>query len=350
VILPRPHTPPSRIAARWLPALGGLLAALGVACVAAGAERLIAEVVRPPVAAARGLPEDNLGAAGDGLAAGGSGDAACGEGAAARGGSCSATAATTQPPAAAPRNPSPEANARPERPGAAAGCWGTGSGRGTRSESAHLSDLRLCPDLRHALAAMAATQYGGRGFPSRHTDDDDPEALALVVPALVQELRLTVVASTNGDDARAARALAGERALQGGDIGGVQEDRLLAVVAAAPSWDETSGYGAVETTRASFVEDVAATELVSQVSADVRWAPDAGPAWLAASGAAAARRAPSDFPERAAARWPPVEPVPAASPDEIPAALASGQRAESAHLATVPLPGEAAVDGTLAAC
>jgi hypothetical protein len=55
---------------------------------------------------------------------------------------------------------------------------------------------------------------------------------------------------------------------------------------AGPSWDETSGYRSVEVSRAE--------------------------APVAASGAT--------------------------SPDDLPAALASGQRAESAHLATAPLP------------
>jgi hypothetical protein len=171
-------------------------------------------------------------------------------------------------------------------------------------------------------------------------------ALALLAPiaitaeeevATLAPVAAPVVASSNGDDGRAARALAAQRALQSGDIGSLQEDRLLAIVATAASWDETSGCGVVEANRASIVEDGASTALVSQTSADVRWAPDAGPAWLAAGGAAAAHR-------------PPLELHQATNPDEIPAALASGQRAESAHLATVPLPGEDTVDGTLAAC
>jgi hypothetical protein len=53
------------------------------------------------------------------------------------------------------------------------------------------------------------------------------------------------VASTSSDDVRAARALAAQHALQSGDIGSLQEDRLLAIVAAAPGWDETSGYRSV---------------------------------------------------------------------------------------------------------
>jgi hypothetical protein len=59
------------------------------------------------------------------------------------------------------------------------------------------------------------------------------------------------VAGTSGEDLRATRALAAERALLVGDIGSLQEERLRAIVAAAPSWDETSGYGAVEASRAT---------------------------------------------------------------------------------------------------
>jgi hypothetical protein len=128
------------------------------------------------------------------------------------------------------------------------------------------------------------------------------------------------------------------------------EDQDPALAPAAPSWDETSGYGSVEASRAANALAALPVVITTQVPSDVRWAPEPGPAWLAASRAAAARRAAPAFPEWDAARWSPVEPSQATSPDSIPAALASGQRAESAHLATVPLPGEAAVDGALADC
>jgi hypothetical protein len=118
-------------------------------------------------------------------------------------------------------------------------------------------------------------------------------------------------------------------------IAPVPEDALRAVVDAVIAWDETSGYGAVEATRAT---------------ASALLAPDAGPAWLAASRTAAARQAAPAFPAWNAARWSPVEPGPATNPDYIPAALASGQRAEIAHLATVLLLGEDAGDVALAAC
>jgi hypothetical protein len=51
----------------------------------------------------------------------------------------------------------------------------------------------------------------------------------------VAPLAAPAVVSTSSDDVRAARALAAEQALQSGDIGSMQEDRLLAIIAAAPT-------------------------------------------------------------------------------------------------------------------
>lgn len=51
------------------------------------------------------------------------------------------------------------------------------------------------------------------------------------------------------------------------------EEQALAVVPAAPSWDETSGYGAVEASRARASAMLAPSAISSQVSPDVRWAP-----------------------------------------------------------------------------
>jgi hypothetical protein len=103
-----------------------------------------------------------------------------------------------------------------------------------------------------------------------------------------------VVPGTSADDVRTTRALTAQRALLTGDIGSMQEERLSAIVAAAPSWDDTSGYGSVETSRAaighapaSMTEEAAllaqfrAVERslspslgpASLVPADVRWAP-----------------------------------------------------------------------------
>jgi hypothetical protein len=55
------------------------------------------------------------------------------------------------------------------------------------------------------------------------------------------------VSTTN----QANRVFAAERALLSHDLGSLQEEALAAIVAAAPSWDETSGYGSVEASRAA---------------------------------------------------------------------------------------------------
>jgi hypothetical protein len=67
----------------------------------------------------------------------------------------------------------------------------------------------------------------------------------------------------------ASRVNAAQHVLLSGDLGSLQEETLMAVVAAAPSWDETSGYGAVEASRAG---------------ASALLAPVAGPTWDETSG------------------------------------------------------------------
>jgi hypothetical protein len=111
---------------------------------------------------------------------------------------------------------------------------------------------------------------------------------------------------------------AAQQALQGGDLGGLQEEALFAVLATGQSWDETSGYGSVEASRAANALPAAPAASTTQVPADVRWAP---------GGVIA--------PESS------VEARGGANPDYLPAALASGTRTESAHLATVALPDDA---------
>jgi len=78
------------------------------------------------------------------------------------------------------------------------------------------------------------------------------------VPALAP-IAVPAVTGTSGDGVRTTRAIAAERALLTGDIGSMQEEHLRAIVAAAPSWDETSGYGAVEATRATIGHPAAST-------------------------------------------------------------------------------------------
>jgi hypothetical protein len=122
------------------------------------------------------------------------------------------------------------------------------------------------------------------------------------------------VVSTSGEDVRTTRALAAERALQSGDIGSLQEDRLLAIVAAAPSWDATSGYGSVEASRA----------------ANALLAPVAGPSWDETSGYASVEAS------RAVIGHPTTS-----TNDALPAALERGTRAESAVLWTILHPDDA---------
>src|SRR5262245_2216960 len=62
-------------------------------------------------------------------------------------------------------------------------------------------------------------------------------------------------------------------ALEDGDLGSVQEEALATIVATAMAWDDTSGYGSVETSRAARSSPVVADDVATQVSPDVRWAP-----------------------------------------------------------------------------
>jgi hypothetical protein len=107
-----------------------------------------------------------------------------------------------------------------------------------------------------------------------------------------------------------SRVTTARDALRSGRLGGVQEEAMAAIVAAATTWDDTSGYGSIEALRAARSLPVA-----NQVPSDVRWAP--------ASTAEDVARVGTN------------------SPNDLSAALVSGQRAESAHLATVPLPSQA---------
>src|SRR5829696_428424 len=66
-----------------------------------------------------------------------------------------------------------------------------------------------------------------------------------------------------------SRVSAAQHALLSPDLGSLQEEALMAVVAAAMSWDATSGYGAVEASRAA---------------ASALYAPVAGPTWDETSG------------------------------------------------------------------
>lgn len=104
-------------------------------------------------------------------------------------------------------------------------------------------------------------------------------------------------------------------ALRSGRLGGVQEEAMAAIVAAATTWDDASGYGSVEAIRAARSLPVVVNDVSNQVPSDVRWAPAPTAEDVAGVGTN--------------------------SPNYLSAALVSGQRAESAHLATVPLQSQA---------
>ncbi len=125
------------------------------------------------------------------------------------------------------------------------------------------------------------------------------------------------------------------------------QEESFSAAPALPSWDETSGYASLETSRAINALPAAPTAVTSLVPADVRWAPEQAIAPMSpakANRAIAAQRALlsvdlGSMQEEALTIV--VEVSVAASPASLPeylaAALASGERGESAHLATVPL-------------
>ena len=112
--------------------------------------------------------------------------------------------------------------------------------------------------------------------------------------AVLAPVAAPAVAGTSAEDVRATRALAAQRALLTGDLGSLQEERLLAVVAAAPSWDTTSGSGAVEARRVRAAQDaLQAGDLGSLQEAALLEVVAAAQSWDQASGSGAveARRA-----------------------------------------------------------
>jgi len=161
------------------------------------------------------------------------------------------------------------------------------------------------------------------------------------------------VVGTSATSVRAvAQALAAQDALLSGEMGSLQEEHLRAIVAAAPvaapSWDETSGYGAVEASRAT-IDDPAGsiTAEPTRVLAAQRalQGGDLGSlqeeALLAVVSAASTTQVPADV------RWAPADTIGPESAsaasralraDYLPMALGTGRRSESVHLATVALP------------
>jgi hypothetical protein len=134
-------------------------------------------------------------------------------------------------------------------------------------------------DLRatRALAAERALLVGDIGS----LQEERLRAIVAAAPSwdetsgygAVEASRATIGSPATSTSAEQTRLLAAQHALQGGDLGSLQEDALLAVLSAAPSWDETSGYGSVEASRAANAIPVAPTVSTTQVPAGVRWAP-----------------------------------------------------------------------------
>jgi hypothetical protein len=161
-------------------------------------------------------------------------------------------------------------------------------------------------------------------------EDQDP-ALAPAVPSWDE---------TSGYGAvEAIRATIGHGVVSG--FGGTGHEASAAM---GRSWDELSGYGSVEASRADMSALLSGAGISGRDQA-LAFAAASARFWDATSGYGSVEAS------RAAAStlFPPVG-VPATGADSIPAALASGQRAELAHLATVPLPGEDTADGALAVC
>jgi hypothetical protein len=122
------------------------------------------------------------------------------------------------------------------------------------------------------------------------------------------------------------------------------DEQVLAPAPAIPSWDETSGYGSVEASR-SELSALLSGEMNSGQEQAIALAAAAATSWDETSGYGAVESS------RAAASGL-LAPVvaPSTCADDMPAAVASGRRAESTHLATVPLPGEDAADAGLVDC
>ncbi|MCC2627552.1 MAG: hypothetical protein K0S14_1202 [Thermomicrobiales bacterium] len=69
----------------------------------------------------------------------------------------------------------------------------------------------------------------------------------------------TANAASGSDSVEVIRVSIVQHALQASDLGSMQEEALAAIVAPGASWDETSGYGAVEASRATIGHPAAST-------------------------------------------------------------------------------------------
>jgi hypothetical protein len=150
--------------------------------------------------------------------------------------------------------------------------------------------------------------------------EEETAALAPVAAPSVDE--------TSDDEVRAISALAAERALLSGEIGSTQEEHLLAIVAAAPTWDDTSGYGSLENSRA------AASALFASVAAP-SWDETSGYGTVEASRATIGHQATNTTQVPADVRWAPVPAVSLASSVEASRVLAAQQALHSEDLGSL---------------
>jgi hypothetical protein len=125
-------------------------------------------------------------------------------------------------------------------------------GAGTTADAASGSGSVEANRVTTAQHALQASDLGSM----------QEEALAAIVAtgaswdetsgyAAVEASRATIGHPPASTTSQAIPVLAAQHVLQTGDIGSMQEERLSAIVSAAPSWDETSGYGSVEDSRAA---------------------------------------------------------------------------------------------------
>jgi hypothetical protein len=125
-------------------------------------------------------------------------------------------------------------------------------GAGTTANAASGSDSVEVIGLSIVQHALQASDLGSM----------QEEALAAIVApgaswdetsgyGAVEASRATIGHPAESTTSQATRVLAAQHVLQTGDIGSMQEERLSAIVSAAPLWDETSGYGSVEASRAA---------------------------------------------------------------------------------------------------
>ena len=111
---------------------------------------------------------------------------------------------------------------------------------------------------RTAVPALIAVLMFALSAPVPVIAQDEDLALAPAGPTWdetsgygsVEASRATVALPASSTTAEANRVAAARRALLSSDLGSMQEEALSALVEAATTWDETSGYGALEASRA----------------------------------------------------------------------------------------------------